>query len=91
LIKVKDVNIKTKHVKPRAEGESGQILKLEAPIHHSQVQPVTKDGAPSRIAKKCVRSFRSRCPSCLSRLAHATRADVAYALSLSPLAPLQGG
>ena len=45
--------MKTKHVKPRSEGETGQIMKLEAPIHHSQVQPVTKDGAPSRVAKKC--------------------------------------
>ncbi len=53
---MKDVNVKTKHVKPRAEGESGQIVKMEAPIHHSQVQPVTADGAPSRIAKKCVLS-----------------------------------
>lgn len=36
--------MKTKHVKPRQEGESGQIVKIEAPIHHSQVQPVTADG-----------------------------------------------
>lgn len=36
--------MKTKHVKPRQEGESGQILKVEAPIHHSQVQLVTADG-----------------------------------------------
>jgi len=44
MVKVKDVNVKTKHVKPRQEGESGQIVKIEAPIHHSQVQPVTADG-----------------------------------------------
>ena len=44
MVKVKDVNVKTKHVKPRQEGESGQIVKVEAPIHHSQVQPVTADG-----------------------------------------------
>ena len=33
----KDVNIKTKHVKPRNEGESGNIIQREFPIHHSNV------------------------------------------------------
>jgi large subunit ribosomal protein L24 len=34
---VKGVNIRTKHVKPRQEGESGQIQTFEAPIHSSNV------------------------------------------------------
>jgi large subunit ribosomal protein L24 len=34
---VKDVNIQTKHVKPQQEGESGQIVTREAPIHSSNV------------------------------------------------------
>jgi large subunit ribosomal protein L24 len=34
---VKGVNIKTKHVKPRQEEESGQIVTFEAPIHSSNV------------------------------------------------------
>lgn len=34
---VKGVNIKTKHVKPQQEGESGQITTTEAPIHSSNV------------------------------------------------------
>ena len=34
---VKGVNIRTKHVKPRQEGESGQITTYEAPIHSSKV------------------------------------------------------
>ena len=34
---VKDVNIKTKHVKPQQEGESGKIVTVEAPIHSSNV------------------------------------------------------
>jgi large subunit ribosomal protein L24 len=59
-IKVKDVNVKTKHVKPRQEGESGQIQKMEAPIHHSQVQPVTADGQPSRIRKEVVDGKKTR-------------------------------
>lgn len=54
LVVVKDVNVKTKHVKPRQEGESGQITQIEAPIHHSQVQPVTAAGEVSRVGKKIV-------------------------------------
>ncbi len=34
---VKGVNVKTKHVKPQQEGESGQITTFEAPIHSSNV------------------------------------------------------
>merc|ERR1719183_2920943 len=33
----KDVNVKTKHVKPKGEGETGQIIQREFPIHHSNV------------------------------------------------------
>ena len=34
---VKGVNIKTKHVKPQQEGESGKIVTQEFPIHSSNV------------------------------------------------------
>lgn len=34
---VKDVNIKTKHKAPRNEDEKGEIVKMTAPIHHSNV------------------------------------------------------
>jgi large subunit ribosomal protein L24 len=34
---VKGVNMRTKHIKPRQEGESGQIVTSEAPIHSSNV------------------------------------------------------
>jgi len=34
---VKGVNVRTKHQKPRQEGESGQIVTFEAPIHSSNV------------------------------------------------------
>ena len=30
--------MQTKHVKPTQEGESGQIVKKEFPVHHSNVQ-----------------------------------------------------
>lgn len=47
---VKGVNIKTKHVKPQQEGESGQIITVEAPIHSSNVMLYsTKQNVASRI------------------------------------------
>jgi large subunit ribosomal protein L24 len=63
---VQGVNVKTKHVKPRQEGESGQIITFEAPIHSSNVMlyskkeetvsrvgyTFTEDGRKVRILKK---------------------------------------
>lgn len=63
---VKGVNIKTKHVKPQQEGESGQITTFEAPIHSSNVMlysekekiasricySFTEDGRKMRMLKK---------------------------------------
>jgi len=47
---VKGVNIKTKHVKPQGEGESGRILTQEFPIHSSNVMLYsTKQNVASRI------------------------------------------
>ncbi len=63
---VKGVNIKTKHVKPQQEGESGRITTLEGPIHISNVMlysmkqnvasrvcyTFTEDGRKVRMLKK---------------------------------------
>ncbi len=47
---VKGVNIRTKHVKPQQEGESGRIETFEAPIHSSNVMLYsTKNEVASRI------------------------------------------
>lgn len=47
---VKGVNLKTKHVKPRQEGESGRIVTMEFPIHSSNVMHYsTKQNIASRI------------------------------------------
>jgi large subunit ribosomal protein L24 len=47
---VKGVNVKTKHVKPQQEGESGQIATFEAPIHSSNVMLYsTKEKVASRV------------------------------------------
>jgi large subunit ribosomal protein L24 len=47
---VKGVNVKTKHIKPQQEGESGQITTIEAPIHSSNVMLYSsKQKVASRI------------------------------------------
>jgi len=47
---VKGVNIKTKHIKPRQEGESGRIETIESPIHSSNVMLYSnKEKVASRI------------------------------------------
>jgi large subunit ribosomal protein L24 len=47
---VKNVNMKTKHVKPQAEGESGRIVTTEYPIHSSNVMLYsTKQNVASRV------------------------------------------
>ena len=48
---VQGVNVRTKHVKPQQEGESGQILTQEFPIHSSNVMLYsTKQKVASRVA-----------------------------------------
>ncbi|HBR00528.1 50S ribosomal protein L24 [Roseofilum sp. SID3] len=48
---VQNVNIRTKHVKPRQEGESGQIKTFEAPIHSSNVMLYSsKEKVASRVS-----------------------------------------
>jgi large subunit ribosomal protein L24 len=47
---VKGVNIQTKHIKPRQEGESGQVISREASIHSSNVMLYsTKEKVASRV------------------------------------------
>ncbi|KXZ53712.1 hypothetical protein GPECTOR_6g629 [Gonium pectorale] len=50
---VEGVNQGTKHLKPRAENETGQIKTLEFPIHHSNVMHYSKEkGVRSRVGHK---------------------------------------
>ncbi|MCX8075092.1 MAG: 50S ribosomal protein L24 [Clostridia bacterium] len=64
---VKGVNIRTKHVKPRKQGQESGIIKRECPINISKVSfycekcdkgvrlgiKVAEDGSKSRFCKKC--------------------------------------
>ena len=50
---VEGVNIKTKHIAPRTENETGSIKKAEYPIHHSNVMLYSKEkGVRSRVGHK---------------------------------------
>ncbi|KAJ0961027.1 hypothetical protein J5N97_001000 [Dioscorea zingiberensis] len=50
---VKDMNLKTKHMKSREQGEPGQIVKIEAPIHSSNVMLYSKEqNIASRVGHK---------------------------------------
>ncbi|KAL5548228.1 hypothetical protein UlMin_003459 [Ulmus minor] len=52
-VKVKEINLKTKHMKSREEGEPGQIVKIEAPIHSSNVMLYSKEKeVASRVGHK---------------------------------------
>ncbi|PNG99954.1 50S ribosomal protein L24, chloroplastic [Tetrabaena socialis] len=50
---VEDVNKGQKHLKPKAENETGQIKTQEFPIHHSNVMLYSKEkGVRSRVGHK---------------------------------------
>ncbi|XP_071722968.1 large ribosomal subunit protein uL24c-like [Rutidosis leptorrhynchoides] len=50
---VKDINLKTKHMKSREEGEPGQIIKIEAAVHSSNVMLYSKEKeVASRVGHK---------------------------------------
>ena len=50
---VEGCNIVTKHVKPRAMGQQGGIVKAEAPLYACKVMTICpKCGKPTRVGKK---------------------------------------
>ncbi|GBG71487.1 hypothetical protein CBR_g8903 [Chara braunii] len=56
---LKNVNLQTKHVKGKAEGESGQIIQIEAPIHGSNVMLYSKTNkVASRVGHKILEDGR---------------------------------
>ena len=61
---VKGVNIRTKHVKPNQQNQQGGVVRMEMPIHMSNVNPVVNgrstrvrfetrdDGSKARVAAR---------------------------------------
>ena len=63
---VEGVNVATKHMKPRRQGEEGGIIKVETPIYACKVQLVCpKCGKATRVAHKIANGKKSRvCKKC---------------------------
>ena len=52
---VAGINISVRYVKPKAEGETGQMIERESPIHHSNVMLYSKESKTrSRIGYRWV-------------------------------------
>ena len=49
---VEGVNMVSKHTKPNAKSPQGGIVKMEAPVHLSNLKIVDKSGKPTRIGRK---------------------------------------
>ena len=49
---VEGINIVSKSAKPSAKHPQGGIIKMEAPIHISNLNPVDKNGKPTRIDRR---------------------------------------
>ena len=50
---VEGVNVASKHMKPKKQGEQGGIIKMETPIYACKVMVVCpKCGKPTRVAHK---------------------------------------
>ena len=63
---VEGVNVASKHLKPRKQGDQGGIVKMETPIYASKVMVVCpKCGKPTRVAHKIEGGKKSRvCKKC---------------------------
>ncbi len=51
---VEGINMVSKHTKPNAKNPQGGIVKKEASIHISNLNPVVKGDKPTRIGRKDV-------------------------------------
>ena len=49
---VQGVNMVSKHTKPNAKSPQGGIVKMEAPVHLSNLKVVDKSGKPTRIGRR---------------------------------------
>ncbi len=63
---VEGINIRKRHIKPRRQGEKGQIIERPAPIHVSNVMVIcSKCNKPTRIGYKIYKDGKSRvCKKC---------------------------
>ena len=67
---VEGVNVASKHMRPRKQGEQGGIIKMETPIYACKVMVVCpKCGKPTRVAHKLENGKNVRvCKKCGANL-----------------------
>ena len=63
---VEGINLKKKHIRPKREGEKGQIVEVPAPIYVSNVKLIcSKCGKATRVWYKNTENKKSRiCKKC---------------------------
>ena len=63
---VEGVNMRKRHMRPRKQGEKGQIIDIEAPMHISNVMVICAScKKPTRIGKKIKKESKNRiCKKC---------------------------
>jgi len=63
---VEGVNMRKRHMRPRKQGEKGQIIDVEAPMHISNVMVICAScKKPTRIGKKINKESKNRiCKKC---------------------------
>lgn len=49
---VEGINIVTKATKPNAQHPQGGLVKMEAPVHISNLNPLDKNGKPTRVGRR---------------------------------------
>ena len=49
---VEGVNLSTRHLRSRGKGTAGQKIRFPAPIHHSNLQVLSKGGKTGRVGYK---------------------------------------
>lgn len=67
---VEGANIRKRHIRPKKQGEKGQIIEVEAPMHVSNVMLVCKKcGKSTRVGYKLNKDSKNRvCKKCEATL-----------------------
>ncbi len=67
---VEGINIRKRHTRPRKQGEKGQIIEIEAPMHISNVMLIcTKCNKATRIGIEVYEDGKSRvCKKCQTKI-----------------------
>ena len=67
---IEGVNIRKKHMRPKKQGQQGQIVQMPMPIHASNAAIVCSScGKPTRIEKKVIGKKKARiCKKCKAEI-----------------------